>query len=478
LLSRASSAPGGLSRDEEDLPPHRHSADSLIADSLEMHNSPMRIPDRKSKPELRKLAIIGTTRECMESIGPLAKGGASTDSRVGELLTRLGADMSVDRQPSFLDLRRRLSGKYRPPVRFEDYELLGGGAFSTVWRVRCTSTNRLFALKVLNADVYDDQDLQSYAQRERRILEVSQHPFIIWLFACMRTPQGDLAFVMEYAPNGAVGLRVAQSVVEGRRIAILETVAAKWTSEVLLALKYLHALEIIHRDLKLDNILLDADDVAKLADFGLSRPTGTGLADSIVGTEYYMAPEIGKKDYGSTVDLYALGVCVFVMVTGGDPGQQYSGTHSKDQPSLFGTGSAIIPGTSAAASPISHIEYAGIVRREPPPTHGVLVSRLHDASWVGHLSEECTHFMRAACAEHPKSRGGAEALCAHPWTRKLTTKLSLRIGGSGRSLDGISVGFSVEALAQDSQILQSPLHALRSWTQEWQSRPEWTTGQR
>ena len=89
-------------------------------------------------------------------------------------------------------------------------------------------------------------------------------------------------------------------------------------------LKSVHSAGVIHRDLKLENILLDEDNHAKVSDFGLSgfieQESGGWSRTQMVGTASYMAPELvqGRKDYDEKVDVYAFGVVVFMIVTKGE----------------------------------------------------------------------------------------------------------------------------------------------------------------
>lgn len=93
--------------------------------------------------------------------------------------------------------------------------------------------------------------------------------------------------------------------------------------EISSAMKSVHEAGIIHRDLKLENILLDADDHAKVSDFGLctliDQESLTGSRTQMAGTLNYMAPELvrGRKDYDEKVDVYAFGVVVFMILTKG-----------------------------------------------------------------------------------------------------------------------------------------------------------------
>jgi calcium-dependent protein kinase len=87
---------------------------------------------------------------------------------------------------------------------------------------------------------------------------------------------------------------------------------------VLNGVKYIHSENISHRDLKPDNILF-SDGVAKIGDFGLSRYMKNDSRQSLVGTPYYVAPEVINGQYDTECDMWSLGVCLFVVLQGKYP---------------------------------------------------------------------------------------------------------------------------------------------------------------
>lgn len=126
-----------------------------------------------------------------------------------------------------------------------------------------------------------------------------------------------LFLILEYCPGGDIG-RILQK--EGR---FTEDRARKYLCEVLLALDDLHKRDIIYRDLKPDNVVLDDEGHALLTDFGLSKEgvmDGNKGAKSFCGSVAYLAPEMLRKaGHGKSVDWYLLGVLLYEMIVGQPP---------------------------------------------------------------------------------------------------------------------------------------------------------------
>lgn len=180
-------------------------------------------------------------------------------------------------------------------------------------------TNEAVAIKSIpyEGDVLAGNDPE--AEQEIEIVKKLNHPFLVKTYDIFRdTEKKRVYMVMEYVPGGELFSRVAN---EAGSLVTKED-SVRIARSLLSALVYLHSANIVHRDVKLENILcLDPDPSKpiniKLADFGLSsRLTGIEKSlQSLVGTSYYLAPEIisGEK-YGSSVDAWALGVVFYIMV--------------------------------------------------------------------------------------------------------------------------------------------------------------------
>ena len=201
------------------------------------------------------------------------------------------------------------------PQSFVAHRLLGKGSFGEVYLVQKIGTTQLYAMKIVKKAKILSQNLIKYSLTERRVLSEVRHPFIVRLhFAFQATSR--LFLVLDYCPGGDLSdyLRRERKFTEER--------AKMYIMEILLALEYLHKKDIIFRDLKPDNVVLDEDGHALLTDFGLSKE---GVYDnqgakSFCGSLAYLAPEMIKRTgHGKSVDWYLLGVLLYEMLVGVPP---------------------------------------------------------------------------------------------------------------------------------------------------------------
>jgi len=201
------------------------------------------------------------------------------------------------------------------PSSFVCLALLGKGSFGEVFLVQKINTEEKFAMKVLRKERIMGQNLLKYALAERNVLSLSHHPFIVKLNYAFQTST-KLFLILEYCPNGDL----AKHLMLEKRFS--EPRAKFYICEVILALENLHQRDIIFRDLKPDNVVLDKDGHCKLTDFGLSKEgvNENQFAQSFCGSIAYLAPEmLKKKGHGKAVDWYLLGVLFYEMLIGITP---------------------------------------------------------------------------------------------------------------------------------------------------------------
>ncbi|XP_026799006.3 serine/threonine-protein kinase MARK1 isoform X2 [Pangasianodon hypophthalmus] len=207
---------------------------------------------------------------------------------------------SVDEQPHI--------GNYRL------LKTIGKGNFAKVKLARHVLTGREVAVKIIDKTQLNPTSLQKLF-REVRIMKILNHPNIVKLFEVIETEK-TLYLIMEYASGGEV---FDYLVAHGR---MKEKEARAKFRQIVSAVQYCHQKRIVHRDLKAENLLLDADMNIKIADFGFSNEFTVGnKLDTFCGSPPYAAPELfqGKKYDGPEVDVWSLGVILYTLVSGSLP---------------------------------------------------------------------------------------------------------------------------------------------------------------
>ncbi|XP_053225301.1 serine/threonine-protein kinase MARK2 isoform X14 [Podarcis raffonei] len=216
------------------------------------------------------------------------------------MLRGRGPVTSADEQPHI--------GNYRL------LKTIGKGNFAKVKLARHVLTGKEVAVKIIDKTQLNSSSLQKLF-REVRIMKVLNHPNIVKLFEVIETEK-TLYLVMEYASGGEV---FDYLVAHGR---MKEKEARAKFRQIVSAVQYCHQKFIVHRDLKAENLLLDADMNIKIADFGFSNEFTFGnKLDTFCGSPPYAAPELfqGKKYDGPEVDVWSLGVILYTLVSGSLP---------------------------------------------------------------------------------------------------------------------------------------------------------------
>ncbi|XP_026794307.1 serine/threonine-protein kinase MARK2 isoform X15 [Pangasianodon hypophthalmus] len=245
-----------------------------------------------------------TTRTPMLSVIEHSSSQAHTDSKAGGRSNmprgRNSLATAADEQPHI--------GKYRL------LKTIGKGNFAKVKLARHVLTGKEVAVKIIDKTQLNSSSLQKLF-REVRIMKLLNHPNIVKLFEVIETEK-TLYLVMEYASGGEV---FDYLVAHGR---MKEKEARAKFRQIVSAVQYCHQKCIVHRDLKAENLLLDADMNIKIADFGFSNEFTLGnKLDTFCGSPPYAAPELfqGKKYDGPEVDVWSLGVILYTLVSGSLP---------------------------------------------------------------------------------------------------------------------------------------------------------------
>ncbi|XP_062252749.1 MAP/microtubule affinity-regulating kinase 3a isoform X18 [Platichthys flesus] len=222
----------------------------------------------------------------------------------------------INTRSSRTGVRSRSSEEPQQP-HVGNYRLLktiGKGNFAKVKLARHILTGREVAIKIIDKTQLNPNSLQKLF-REVRIMKILNHPNIVKLFEVIETER-TLYLVMEYASGGEV---FDYLVAHGR---MKEKEARAKFRQIVSAVQYCHQKHIVHRDLKAENLLLDADMNIKIADFGFSNEFTMGnKLDTFCGSPPYAAPELfqGKKYDGPEVDVWSLGVILYTLVSGSLP---------------------------------------------------------------------------------------------------------------------------------------------------------------
>ncbi|XP_033008706.1 NUAK family SNF1-like kinase 2 [Lacerta agilis] len=204
--------------------------------------------------------------------------------------------------------------------RYEFLETLGKGTYGKVKKAR-ERTGKLVAIKSIRKDkIKDEQDLV-HIRREIEIMSSLNHPHIIAVHEVFEN-SSKIVIVMEYASKGDLYDYISE------RQRLTEQEARHFFRQVVSAIYYCHKNGIVHRDLKLENILLDANGNIKIADFGLSNVFQQDrFLQTFCGSPLYASPEIvnGRPYKGPEVDSWSLGVLLYILIHGAMPfdGQDY-----------------------------------------------------------------------------------------------------------------------------------------------------------
>ncbi|KAJ3072981.1 Serine/threonine-protein kinase par-1 [Podochytrium sp. JEL0797] len=188
---------------------------------------------------------------------------------------------------------------------------VGEGNFAQVKLAKHKLTGVEVAVKIIDKTTLDEKKLGKL-YREVRIMKLLNHPHIVKLYEVVETKY-TVFLVMEYASGGEL---YDYLVVHGK---MKEKEARAKFRQILSAVSYCHKKRVIHRDLKAENLLLDANLDIKIADFGFSNYFDPdGKLDTFCGSPPYAAPELfqGKRYTGPEVDVWSLGVILYVLTTG------------------------------------------------------------------------------------------------------------------------------------------------------------------
>lgn len=288
--------------------------------------------------------------------------------------------------------------------QYEILEVIGKGGMAKVYRARQLNIERYVAVKIMSSAFSDQKEFRDRFKQEADVFAKLEHPYILPIYDYGE--QDDHLFLVVRLMEGGT----LENFVRGKELPLDDL--DRLVNQIAQALDFAHENNVIHRDLKPNNVLLDKFGNASLMDFGIAKIISSAQATNVstmLGTPAYMSPEQWRMDgIDGRADIYSLGVMLYEMLTGKMP---FNGktpyhlmyAHLNDEPELPST---LFPGLSSeidavvlralAKSPDARYQTAGdlstdlssAIRTESQDVRGNLISledRLQDEAATIHI---------------------------------------------------------------------------------------------
>ena len=198
---------------------------------------------------------------------------------------------------------------------FVTISVIGKGSYAKVLLVRKKDDGHIYAMKILKKKTIEQKKQLSHISTEKNVLlALKDDPFFVKIHYSFQNEK-KLFFVLDYCPGGEM-FSILQ-----KRNRLTENEARFYAAQLVLAIEIMHKRNILYRDLKPENVLIDAEGYIKIADFGLSKLNiDKSDTKTICGTPEYLAPEVIQKvGYNRPVDWWTLGSFIYEMLVGCPP---------------------------------------------------------------------------------------------------------------------------------------------------------------
>ncbi|KAF0305545.1 cAMP-dependent protein kinase catalytic subunit [Amphibalanus amphitrite] len=218
------------------------------------------------------------------------------------------------------DFEEKWKNPSKNTAALEDFDLLktlGTGSFGRVMLVQHKAGKDYFAMKILDKQKVVRLKQVEHTLNEKRILQAISFPFLVSLQYHFKDNK-NLYIILPYVSGGEMFFHLRRLRAATKR-GFHESHSRFYAAQIVLAFEYLHYLDLIYRDLKPENLLIDSQGYIKVTDFGFAKRV-KGRTWTLCGTPEYLAPEIIlSKGYNKAVDWWAMGVLIYEMAAGYPP---------------------------------------------------------------------------------------------------------------------------------------------------------------